>query len=97
MATFSKSKNLIEDDKDDGSIHAIHAAWRYSKLIPLSFINNVAGVGDISSQNRKSHRCSANYLIRLLMVLSAYCRIFPSGAPSIYSHREHLGPAVNFA
>ena len=32
-ATFSKPKNLVEADKDDGSIKSIHNAWKYMHVV----------------------------------------------------------------
>jgi hypothetical protein len=33
MTTFSKSKGLVEANKDDGSIFAIHNAWKYMHVV----------------------------------------------------------------
>ncbi|KUJ24373.1 cytochrome P450 [Mollisia scopiformis] len=33
MTSFSKSKDLVEKNEVDGSIHAIHAAWKYMHVI----------------------------------------------------------------
>lgn len=37
MLTFGKSKDLVEKNEVDGSIHAIHGAWKYSKCPSCHF------------------------------------------------------------
>ena len=52
MSTFSKAKGVVEANKDDGSVSAVHDAWLYIHLVgffPLIhrfnawFVNYVIG------------------------------------------------------
>ncbi|KAF8865287.1 cytochrome P450 [Acephala macrosclerotiorum] len=62
MATFSKAKDLIEVDKDDGSIHAIHAAWRYMHLVGFFPLMHrfLTAISNISAQQSTSLRHMIN-------------------------------------